>query len=222
MRRSILGLTAVLGLLMAGLAAAQDKDSKGRGEPKKPADVKREGRPPLHFNVDQLIKDYDRNGDGFLQRDEVPGYLREHFDELDANKDGKLSREELEKGAALLQPRRRPSDVVFILIETSDCDDECTGEIQRVYDVLRKLDKNNDGKIDAEELKAARQQLLEERVDSIIKELDRNGDGRISKDEARGRIKRDFDRIDTNKDGFIDRAELLRAASERVKEQKER
>src|SRR5262249_46267278 len=158
----------------------------------------------------------DKNGDGFLQRDEVPAYLRDRFDELDTNKDGKLSREELEKGVAYLQPRRRTSDFLFILIETSDCDADCSGEIQRVYDALRKLDKNKDGKMDGEELKAARQEMLEERVDNIIKELDANKDGRISRDEARGPIKRNFDKIDTNKDGFIDRGELLRAASERV------
>jgi Ca2+-binding EF-hand superfamily protein len=208
----------VLALLIGGLAAAQDK---AKPDPKKPTDDKKQEKTGLHFDVDRFIKEYDKNGDGFLQRDEVPAYLRDRFDELDTNKDGKLSREELEKGIVLLQPRRRPSDVVFILIETSDCDDECAGELQQIYDTLRKLDKNKDGKIDPEELKAARQELLEERVDNIIKELDTNKDGKISRDEARGPIKRNFDKIDTNKDGFIDREELLKAASERIKQEKQ-
>jgi Ca2+-binding EF-hand superfamily protein len=202
----------VLTLLIGGWAAAQDKSDQ-----KKPEDAKKQDKVGLRFDIDQLIKDYDKNGDGFLQRDEVPAYLRDHFDQLDTNKDGKLSREELEKGVAFLQPRRRPSDFLYILIETSDCDDDCAGEIQRVYDTLRKLDKNKDGRIDPEELKAARQEMLEERVDNIIKELDANKDGRISRDEARGPIRRNFDKLDTNKDGFIDREELLRAASERIK-----
>jgi uncharacterized protein (TIGR03000 family) len=175
----------------------------------------------LHFDVDEFIKDYDKNGDGFLQRDEVPPYLRDRFDELDTNKDGKLSREELEKGAVHLQPRRRPSDVVFLLIEISDCDDDCEGELQRAYDALRKLDTKKDGKIDPEALKTVRQELLEERVDNIIKELDTDKDGKISRKEAKGPIKRNFDEIDTNKDGFIDRDELLKAASERIKARKE-
>ena len=43
-----------------------------------------------------------------------------------------------------------------------------------------------------------------------------NHDGKISREEARGRLKRDFDKIDLNKDGFIDRDELLKAARERA------
>jgi Ca2+-binding EF-hand superfamily protein len=218
MRLSRIVPVTALALVMGGLVAAQEK---AKLDQKKPADDKKQEKAGPLFDVDRFIKEYDRNGDGFLQRDEVPAYLRDRFDELDTNKDGKLSREELEKGVARLQPRRRPSDVVFILIETSDCDEGCAGELQQIYDTLRRLDKNKDGMIDPEELKAARQQLLEERVDNIIKELDTNKDGRISRDEARGMIKRNFDQIDTNKDGFIDRNELLKAASERIKEEKQ-
>ena len=223
MRRSSLVLVAVLALGLGWLALAQDRQPQDKlPQPKKQSPTGKQGPGPLHFNVDQLIKDYDTNGDGYLERNEVPAYLREHFDELDTNKDGKLSREELEKGAALLQPRRRPSDVVYFLLEMSDCDDDCSGELQRMYDVLQKADKNKDGKLDADELKAMRQQLIEERVDNIMKELDTNKDGRISREEARGPIRHDFDQIDTNKDGFIDRDELMRAATERPKTRKEK
>jgi dienelactone hydrolase len=38
--------------------------------------------------------------------------------------------------------------------------------------------------------------------------MDKNGDGKISSDEAQGQLKNNFDRIDTNDDGFIDREEL--------------
>ena len=44
---------------------------------------------------------------------------------------------------------------------------------------------------------------------------DKNGDGRIAKDEATGLMKRFFDRNDTDKNGFIDEAEL-QALSKRL------
>ena len=110
---------------------------------------------------------------------------------------------------------RRPSDVVFLLIETSDADSESAVELQRLYDVLRKLDRNNEGKIDADALKEAREQMIDDRVDHIMKELDTDKDGQISKDEAKGRIKEHFDRLDLNKDGFISKDELRTAISRR-------
>jgi acetyl esterase len=38
--------------------------------------------------------------------------------------------------------------------------------------------------------------------------MDKDGDGKIAKDEAEGQLKANFERDDTNKDGFIDRSEL--------------
>src|SRR5262245_11659259 len=114
---------ALLSVLPACVGWAEDKA-------KKPDQQEKRANAALRFDVDRLMKDHDANHDGFLDRKEVPPFLLDNFDFLDANKDGKLSREEIEKGSLSLQPRRRPSDFVFILIEMSDCDDDCTGEVQ--------------------------------------------------------------------------------------------
>jgi uncharacterized protein (TIGR03000 family) len=167
------------------------------------------------FDLERFLKDYDTDKDGRLSRNELPPELRPAFDRIDADKDGKVSREELERGIAHLQPARRPSDLIHVLIEMSDCDDGCHGEVQRAYDILRKLDKNKDGKIDPDELKAAQEQIVKDRVDYLFKELDKNKDDKISRDEAKGMLRQDFDQIDRNKDGFIDREELTRAATPR-------
>jgi len=198
---------AVTAVLLGGPARAEDRTRQA-----KPAAAK-EG--PLHFDVDRFFQDFDKNKDGSLARDELPEAMRKHFDRIDLNKDGKLSKEELEQGMAHLHPPRRPSDMVYILVEMSDCDECCCDEVQRAYDILRKLDKNGDGKINADELQAMREGLLKERVDMLFKALDQNQDGRISRDEARGHVREDFDRLDANKDGYVDRQELLRAAEKR-------
>jgi len=193
---------------MAGPARGQQREIKENPKGTPPATSRQ-------AEVNGLLEEYDKNKDGFLQRDELPPRLRYNFDQIDTDKDGKLSREELQRGLVYLQPRRRPSDVVFVLIEMSDYDNECYSELQQMYDVLRKLDKNNNGKLDPKELNTTRQQLLEDRIDNFLKELDTDQDGRISRQEARGRLKENFDKVDTNKDGYVDRKELLRAAAER-------
>jgi Ca2+-binding EF-hand superfamily protein len=164
--------------------------------------------------VDEFFQKYDANKDGFLQKEELPAWLRDRFDEIDTNKDGKISKEELVKAAVPLHTRRTPAELMRAYVEMSDCDECCARDLQAVYDFLRTLDRNNDGKIDADELKAARERLVGERVDGLLKELDKNGDGKISKEEARGALRRDFDKLDLNKDGFLDRDELMKAASE--------
>jgi Ca2+-binding EF-hand superfamily protein len=206
MRRAFMLLLPALGLLGLGLWAAE----KG----KEGGDSAKASKPPSWFNAEEFLKEHDKDKDGYLSREELPAEFRHNFDKLDTNKDGKISLEELKKGYAYLHRHRRPSDFVHVLVEMSDVDEGCAEELQIVYDYLRHLDKNKDGKIDAEELKAAREELVKQRVDRIFERLDTNKDGKISLEEARGAVKRHFKELDTNKDGFIDREELMHAAKE--------
>jgi hypothetical protein len=48
-------------------------------------------------------------------------------------------------------------------------------------------------------------------LEARFKELDKDGDGKISKDEAPERMQDNFDRIDSNSDGFIDMTEMQKA-----------
>jgi Ca2+-binding EF-hand superfamily protein len=207
--RVLSGSIALLLILSVGFAVAQERGD-APATPKKPATPGK----PLQFDLDGFFKDFDKNGDGFLQRDELPPAYRAAFDRLDTNKDGKISREELAQGIVHLHPRRRPSDTIYMLVEMSDIDEDCPKEVQRAYEILRRLDKNKDGKIDADELKAGRELIAKNRVDFLFAELDANKDGRISPEEAKGQIRANFKDIDRNHDGFIDRAELLKATTE--------
>jgi Ca2+-binding EF-hand superfamily protein len=209
MLRRLSGILFLGAMLFTGMLLAQERGTLGRPEANQRPPAK--SAAPLPFDVDDFLRTFDLNKDGFLDRNEVPPFVRENFDRLDLNKDGKLSRDELIQGAALLQPRRRPSDVAFALIEMGNGDSESVAELQRLYDVLRRLDRNKDGKIDPEAVKSARANLIEDRVDQTFKDLDTNKDGKISREEARGLLRRNFEQIDKNGDGFIDRNELREA-----------
>ncbi len=50
-----------------------------------------------------MIAHLDRNGDGVLPRDEVPGRMQQRFETVDANRDGALSAEEI---TAAMEQRR--------------------------------------------------------------------------------------------------------------------
>jgi hypothetical protein len=112
-------------------------------------------------------------------------------------------------------PAQRLSDAVKTLIEMTDSEQGCVLEVQRIYDMLRKLDTGKNGKIDPAALKAEREHIVAERVKKIFDRLDTNRDGQISKDEAKGLIKEHFNKIDRNGDGFITYQELLQAAQEK-------
>ncbi len=110
-------------------------------------------------------------------------------------------------------------------------------EINNAAAALRKLDKNGDGELDAEEMRPTRSEGGRSRggapeggpggergerggrssgaggmMDRLMSQ-DKNEDGKLSKDEVDERMLPMFDRLDSNSDGSIDKSEIEAAAA---------
>jgi len=165
------------------------------------------------FDAARFIKDHDKNGDGKLSKEEMPATAQSEFAQIDTNKDGFITKDELQQHATrMAQQRPQLVEVIFYTIDFPE-EPVTMQELQTAYDQLRKLDKNNDGKIDESEVKNFREQRKKERTEAIISALDRNGDGKISKDEARGLWADNFAQLDKNGDGVLDRQEIEAACA---------
>lgn len=163
-RKNLLMMAVLVALSGAGVAFAEQKAEAGK--------------PGV-----QRMK-IDANGDGAIDKAEAAKFprLADRFDTLDANKDGKLSKEErpAHKG------HRRGGHAHG--------------------DFRGKLDANKDGRISRDEAKT------NERFAARFDTADANKDGFLDKAdfEQRAKQRRDefFARADTNKDGQLSKAEF--------------
>ncbi len=168
-----------------------------------------------------MLARLDKDGDGKIGRDEAPEGLKARFDEFDRNGDGYLDEEELRamrgrgrgrggrggRGGAPGQEdprpegmgRGRPGPSLLALLDGDKDLALSAKEVENAAKALLTLDKNGDGAISREELAPPPRPLGG---------LDKDGDGKVSREEASERVKRRFDELDQNKDGFLDEAEL--------------
>ena len=132
----------------------------------------------------------DVNGDGSIDKAEAAKSprLSEKFAELDKNKDGKLSKEEMPRRGDRMHGKDGPR-----------------GEGRR--EAMAKLDTDKDGRISRAESAAGEGKLA-----SRFDEMDANKDGFIDRadHEIRAKQRKDewFAAADTDKDGKLSRAEV--------------
>ena len=120
-----------------------------------------------------------------------------HFDNVDANHDGAISRAEADANAPRLSKK-------FATLDT---------------------DKN--GSLSREELKQhadRMQKEMHDRMEEKFKSADANGDGQLSAEEAKGmpRLANDFAAVDANHDGLVSRDELRARGKEMHKKDKDK
>ena len=208
----LLVVTASVALLCCPVSRADDKE--------KPKQLPPQLAKLIQGTPADFIKRFDKNGDGYLTKDELPPALTRAFDKMDVNGDGKLDRKEV---AAMLQILRRR----FGLNDAQAAKNNKTKKpdspsVDRmVANWLERMDANQDGKISKEEAKAA--------LAANFERFDLNKDGFLDKNELRQVAERflamqatnagknaaparqsliDFDALDRNADGRLTRDEL--------------
>ncbi len=135
-----------------------------------------------------LFQQLDANHDGALTSEEIPSDKQRLFKRLlrssDANKDGKISRDEFAQGLKDNQPAR-PLD------EKSPGSLGGPGGLPDPVQLFNRLDANKDGKITANEVPDE----ASERFGQLLARADKDGDGALTQQEVSDGIKsfaRDF------------------------------
>lgn len=110
--------------------------------------------PVSNLNPDVIIEKFDKNGNGKLERSEIPGGSQGNFGRVDRDDDGEVSRDEL--GLILGYQAKNQMSAIS-------------------SDFIRRFDFNRDGRVHHSEFPGA---------DSVFKRMDRNGDGSVSKGDS--------------------------------------
>lgn len=147
----------------------------------------------INKDADAIFNIIDVDGNGFISRKELIDHLldagytedvtKRIFNKMDTNNDGEISKEEFQKGLVLFAALRSAPGL-------GNFNSEFEKEIYEDADQLfQSADTNNDGEIDATELKSYLgvkfTKFSKARIDNIFEILDVNKDGKISKEELR-------------------------------------
>ncbi|ADV82183.1 EF-hand domain-containing protein [Terriglobus saanensis] len=166
----------------------------------------------------QRLMAFDKNGDGELTRDELPERMQRLMDRADTDHNGRLTATEIRAMASSqtaptgrpMAPGQNPALRGDLLVNAIDLDHDGTlsaEEIKQASVSLKTLDVNNDGTISPNEMRPKVDPKA--RALHLLEEWDTNKDGKISKAEAPDRMQAQFEKYDTNGDGFLTMDEIL-------------
>lgn len=185
---------AVAGSAFAGVALAGGGDcDKGGGHAGRGAarfeqiDTNKDAKislAELTASRESWLAQVDTNKDGVATQAEIDTSMaakrKEHqqkmFERDDANKDGRLTREETRLPSAWFERADTNKDGALTLAELGDAHKQAPGG-KHAAGKLRRFDENGDGKVERQELRTA--------AANQFAQLDKNKDGSLTSDEFR-------------------------------------
>lgn len=160
----ITGLVA--GLFAAGIAIAQSTPPTPAGTSAAPAattaPADRMARP--HHRHGDPMTQLDKDKDGMISRAEAADHplLSKGFDAADSNKDGKLSKEELQATHEAMRAKHQERHAAHFKAADKDGDGALSQQEaeaaarEKTARMFERLDANKDGKLTQEEMRAGR------------------------------------------------------------------
>ena len=116
--------------------------------------------------------------------------LGQRFNVLDSNRDGNITKTEIEAAAARA---RQEADSTIA---------------KRAEEGFKKLDTDKNGQLSLAEFKASIPPMQARPADTVLQRLDANKDGKITLQEFGAPTMAAFDRLDANKDGTVSDQEI--------------
>jgi len=170
--------------------------------------------------VERLMSN-DKNGDGKVTKEELPDPMQPMLERADTNKDGAIDKTE--------------ADERFMSNDKNGDGKVTTEELPNpMQQFIERADTNKDGAVDKSEVEAVMNEMgrrggfgggpgggadsgpVVSFVDRIMNN-DKDSDGKVTKEELPERMQWMVQRLDTNQDGAIDKAEAEAAAAPRVR-----